>query len=822
MGTEIVTNITDIIKWIDTDCETHNKTTSLYLQGWDGVVELKREVLSYDFGTPSDYQLDSLYNSKLPKVLEAHGKCFAALIFCSTRSSTIQTAKYLLQTNSVPNRKLENDFDDPNLQDFVRNSIAYYHAGLSHNDRNLVEQQFLTGAIKIICSTSALSSNMSLRANLVIIKGTKLWLNGELTEYPKPDILQMIRRINYTVKNNDSCAIIMTTHNRTRLYGKMVNGEEELDSSLHTQILETILNQISLGSICSIEDASKWLSSTFLYQKLKNQQHQYRLNNPEYSKFDPLQTTNIVDLVKLITSQLKDYDLISINENRISCSKYGEIMSRHCITFPTMRDIMKLEQCSSINAILMKIAKTEEFQKFKVKYNERKILENINRLPQTRYSLTSSNGKFQIIDEPWQKTVLLLQHELGSFDYKPNSKIHLTTKLSQEKIALIRSFIRILKCVIDLAITNNDGLSLRNALFLLTSLAGKCWENSPLILLQMKSINLADVTKLNAMGITSIDSIRRLTREKIEYYLGGTIGSAHHIWNEINSLPEPAFKILVENYTKQKTEMFVKASVTISVNIPNGQWLDKALTMDFLGLKKDGKLVDFRKVSLSNLRTPKTFNIEFQLQNNMDFVEFHLKIEEIAGIYVSNILNEQKITDMLSDEIAHIKNKHKVSDKEIPITLNSSSDEDLLDLIHERRNDMIVPESRPKNKLANKGSIHNSDQKKIMNDSTLLFNIYSYEKNMKSSKCDKPSSPVNSRRKTDYLTKKYHANDQAQVLNSDHYVHRLFKSADKFSRSSISLCTDDSDDPNNFLELNELSRDIKAELGFLGSDIEID
>lgn len=64
------------------------------------------------------------------------------------------------------------------LQRVLLQGIAYHHAGLELDDRQLVEANFRNGKIKILTCTSTLAHGVNLPARLVIVKGTKAWRGG--------------------------------------------------------------------------------------------------------------------------------------------------------------------------------------------------------------------------------------------------------------------------------------------------------------------------------------------------------------------------------------------------------------------------------------------------------------------------------------------------------------------------------------------------------------------------------------------------------------------------------------------------------------------
>ena len=58
------------------------------------------------------------------------------------------------------------------LKELLTTGIAVHHAGLMKEDRNLVEDLFAAGHLRILVSTATLAWGVNLPAHTVIIKGT--------------------------------------------------------------------------------------------------------------------------------------------------------------------------------------------------------------------------------------------------------------------------------------------------------------------------------------------------------------------------------------------------------------------------------------------------------------------------------------------------------------------------------------------------------------------------------------------------------------------------------------------------------------------------
>jgi len=110
--------------------------------------------------------------------------------------------------------------------------IAVHHAGISPEDRSLIEHSFLNNELFVICCTSTLAVGVNLPCHTVIIKGTVAFEDGlrvpkELSDL---DILQMIGRAGRPQFDSSATAVIMTRSHKVEAYNKMVSGQQVLES----------------------------------------------------------------------------------------------------------------------------------------------------------------------------------------------------------------------------------------------------------------------------------------------------------------------------------------------------------------------------------------------------------------------------------------------------------------------------------------------------------------------------------------------------------------------------------------------------------------
>jgi ATP-dependent DNA helicase HFM1/MER3 len=93
----------------------------------------------------------------------------------------------------------------------VTGGLGYFNASVTYHDRCIIEELFIAGHLKIICTTIQLSIGMSLPAMLVVVKGTKCLRSGHYKEYTQVEIEQMVGRVSRRQFEAGGTAIIMTT-----------------------------------------------------------------------------------------------------------------------------------------------------------------------------------------------------------------------------------------------------------------------------------------------------------------------------------------------------------------------------------------------------------------------------------------------------------------------------------------------------------------------------------------------------------------------------------------------------------------------------------
>ncbi|AJR92208.1 Hfm1p [Saccharomyces cerevisiae YJM1083] len=708
-----VPNIEDLALWLKTNNELPANILSFdesYRQ-----VQLTKFVYGYSFNCKNDFQKDAIYNSKLIEIIEKHADNRPVLIFCPTRASTISTAKFLLNNHifSKSKKRCNHNPSDKILNECMQQGIAFHHAGISLEDRTAVEKEFLAGSINILCSTSTLAVGVNLPAYLVIIKGTKSWNSSEIQEYSDLDVLQMIGRAGRPQFETHGCAVIMTDSKMKQTYENLIHGTDVLESSLHLNLIEHLAAETSLETVYSIETAVNWLRNTFFYVRFGKNPAAYQEVN-RYVSFHSVEDSQINQFCQYLLDTLVKVKIIDISNGEYKSTAYGNAMTRHYISFESMKQFINAKKFLSLQGILNLLATSEEFSVMRVRHNEKKLFKEINLSPLLKYPFLTEKKQSQIIDRVSQKVSLLIQYELGGLEfpsYEGASKLHQT--LVQDKFLVFRHCFRLLKCMVDTFIEKSDGTSLKNTLFLLRSLNGHCWENTPMVLRQLKTIGLVSVRRLIRHGITNLEEMGHLSDTQIEYYLNLKIGNGIKIKNDISLLPCLNIRTKLENCKIENEELWLTFKVEISATFKSSIWHGQHLSLDIETEKSSGELIDFRRLQLNKLQSPRGFRISAKISPKLEKIEFSIHCQEIAGLGKTIVYSTDHLVSQFSAKTPNIRKDlnslekclfyESSSDGEVGKTSrvshkdgleeSLSSDDSILDYLNERKKSSKAVES---------------------------------------------------------------------------------------------------------------------------------
>jgi len=216
------------------------------------------------------------------KVLDQAGKN-QTLVFVHSRKETAKTAKFLrdmaIEKETItqfvkPDAAIReilteeaNNVKDSNLRDLLPFGFAIHHAGMTREDRGLVEELFHDGSIQVLVCTATLAWGVNLPAHTVIIKGTQIYNpeKGRWVELSSQDVLQMLGRAGRPQYDTYGEGIIITNHSELQYYLSLLNQQLPIESQFVSKLADNLNAEIVLGTIRNRDEAVQWLGYTYLY-----------------------------------------------------------------------------------------------------------------------------------------------------------------------------------------------------------------------------------------------------------------------------------------------------------------------------------------------------------------------------------------------------------------------------------------------------------------------------------------------------------------------------------------------------------------------------
>ncbi len=210
-----------------------------------------------------------------------------ALVFVNTKQRAERTAEIIAESIKESNEHLEevsaeieNVLARPTKQckrlaKVVKKGVAFHHSGLMAKQREIVEDEFKKGNIKIICCTPTLAYGLNLPAFRVIIRDLKRYGYRGYAWIPTLEAQQMFGRAGRPEYDKEGEAICIANDEREaeEILERYINGEpEDIYSKLAVEpVFRTyLLSLISAGISRTEEDLVNFFSKTFWAYQFKD------------------------------------------------------------------------------------------------------------------------------------------------------------------------------------------------------------------------------------------------------------------------------------------------------------------------------------------------------------------------------------------------------------------------------------------------------------------------------------------------------------------------------------------------------------------------
>ena len=210
-----------------------------------------------------------------------------ALIFVNTKKSAEKTAEEISKKLKTENEILESLSESAlsslsrptkqceRLAHCLKKGIAFHHAGLIQKQKEIIEENFRKGAIKIICCTPTLAYGVDMPAFRAIIKDLRRYTIHGLSWIPVLDYMQMSGRAGRPNYDNEGQAIAIALSNaeKEKIEERYVNGSpEDIYSKLAVEpVLRTyVLSLIAANFTTTKKELLDFFDRTFYAHQFKD------------------------------------------------------------------------------------------------------------------------------------------------------------------------------------------------------------------------------------------------------------------------------------------------------------------------------------------------------------------------------------------------------------------------------------------------------------------------------------------------------------------------------------------------------------------------
>ncbi|XP_055848927.1 activating signal cointegrator 1 complex subunit 3 [Episyrphus balteatus] len=355
-----------------------------------------------------------------------------AIIFVSSRRQTRLTAldlityvagddtpKQFLHVSDTEIQEILYNIKDSNLKFCLAFGIGLHHAGLSENDRKIVEDLFLNRKIQILVATATLAWGVNLPAHLVVIKGTEFFdsKTKKYVDMPITDVLQMMGRAGRPQFDNEGVAVVFVHDVKKNFYKKFLYDPFPVESSLLNVLPDHINAEIVSGTVSTKESAVEYITWTYFFRRILQNPTYYNLESVEPQQMNIFLST----LIEKCLNELEVAACISISKNQLIPTFLGRISSFYYLSHHTVKHFLDdITFDMSIRDLMIALADSYEFDQQPVRHNEDGLNEELAKL--CRYKPNSPS-----YDSPYTKTFLLLQAYLMRLPL-PNSDYLTDTK----------------------------------------------------------------------------------------------------------------------------------------------------------------------------------------------------------------------------------------------------------------------------------------------------------------------------------------------------------------------------------------------------------
>ena len=325
------------------------------------------------------------------------------------------------------------------LQQFFLKGVGIHHAGMLRADRTLTEQMYEAGVIKVLCCTATLAWGVNLPGHTVIIKGTELYdpERGGIVDLSILDVLQMFGRAGRPQYDQTGHAVLITNHSTLNKYLHMISNSTPIESTFIKSLPDHLNAEIVNGTISTIQEASLWLSYTYLYVRMIKNPLAYGMTIEDLFN-DPRLENKRTELVKDAAQVLDQCMMIRYisHTGTLSITDMGRIASHYYINHHTIESFNSMLSSQLSDAeVLEVLCSSSEFDQLKMRPEEANEMDELKK--KTKYKT------IQNVDDAAGKVNVLLQAYIAQRHVKSFTLVSDTNFVAQSAGRISRALFEI-------------------------------------------------------------------------------------------------------------------------------------------------------------------------------------------------------------------------------------------------------------------------------------------------------------------------------------------------------------------------------------------
>ncbi|GAC95807.1 hypothetical protein PHSY_003384 [Pseudozyma hubeiensis SY62] len=388
---------------------------------------------------------------------------------------------------------------DRDLRELLANGIAYYHEGLTRNDRRIVERLFSADAIRVVVASKETAWSIPLSAHLVLVISLQTYEGREhrYVDYALPDVLQMVGRCTVPNESGTSRLVLLCQATRKDYFKKFLAEGLPIESRLTSYAQDFFNAEIVSRTIDDKQAAVDILTWTLLYRRLSQNPQAYNCQGKTMQHIGDF----LSELVETTLADLEASKCIAIeDEMDVSPLNLGMIASYYNVSYVTV-DVfnMSLKDRVKMRGVLEIVSSAAEFEDLPIRQHEDVLLKKIyDRCP----------VKLEGLDllSPYHKVFVLLQAHFG--------RLSLPVDLEMDQRVVVGKVMGLLSACVDV-MSSGARLNAIVAMELSQMVVQGCWDKES-VLKQVPGFGEEVVERCRRKGVEDVYQLSDLLAEMEE------------------------------------------------------------------------------------------------------------------------------------------------------------------------------------------------------------------------------------------------------------------------------------------------------------------